>query len=629
MTERDRADQDVITLLTHAFSLFMAGDPVGARHEAQMAALAVPASGPAQAALGDRLLSIDDAMGAEQALRTACDLGAGDADTLGRLARSLQAQGRLDEAADCFRQVLQLDPARAEACLNLGLMRLTRGAARGAVTLLRRAAHLVPTQASIRLLLAEAHQRAGGPDAAAAAETQRRAACALDPAWPAAAVALAESLVARGQVRAAQRALVRASRLDPGDPRLLSRCLHLRHLLPGQTQAALKRVHGGWQRRFGTPLPPRPPLQHRPGTPLRVGLVSPDLGAMPVGWLVRPLFRHRDPARLTLVALSDRPHDDAIARELQSLADHWEEVAGLGDEALAHRMRQLDLDILIDLSGHGPGNRLPVFARHRPAPIQVSWAGYPGDTGLRAIDLLVSDAVLTPPDDGSSPDAVARLATGATCYDPPPDRPDPGPAPRARTGAVTFGAFAGPARVGDTCLDLWAPVLRAVRGSRLHLCAPGWTDARAASRLRAGLRARNVDPARVTLDPAAGTPGLDRLQACRSLDVVLDTAPRSGHLVTLEALAMGVPVVTLPGASVGGRYAAAHLTHAGRPQGLAADADDVLARVDHVLTLPRTPALIDAAAWTAAMTTALEAAVFRLAADTGQALDDEDDSAVA
>lgn len=612
LNERDHAEQDVLTLLTHAFTLHMEGDPVGARLAAQMAAPAVPVSGPAQAALGRRLLSIDDPMGAEMALRTARDLGTVDADTLTQLARSLQEQGRFQEAAGTLRQVLQLDPANADACLNLGIIETARHNPTAGLAYLRRAVRFQPDHAGMRLLLGNAAHRAGALEEA---ESARRAACALDPANPAALTALAESLLDRAQVRRAQHLLVRASRLDPADPRLLSQCLHLRHLLPGQTPPLLKRVHQGWQKRFGTPMPERPRPRARQGGPLRVGILSQDLGQTHLGPLLRPLFRRCDPARLHLTAISDRPHDDALTAELRAHADAWLDVAGQGDAAVAHRLQSAQLDVLIDLTGHAPGNRLPMLARYRPAPLQVTWAGYPGTTGLRAIDLLIADGVLVPDaEDPHHVERVVRLASGAVTYEPSDDAATALPPRRAKADTVTLMSFARPEQVGDPCLDLWAPVLRALPSARLVLMGPRWGHPSVTTAVAEGFRKRGIDPRRLIMSEA--THGDLTTHLLGRADVVLDSTPESVSLGTLQALAMGVPVVTLPGKSVAGRHAAAHLTHAKLPQGIARSPDDYVDRVERALRTPRFPVRMDCDAWVREFTLALETAFDEIVADS-------------
>ncbi|WP_170294716.1 tetratricopeptide repeat protein [Roseospira navarrensis] len=622
LTVRDHADQEVLTILNHAFSLYMDGDPVGARLAADMAASAVPVSGPAQAVLGRHLMSIDNPEAAEAALRTACDLGEADEDTLNQLALSLEAQGNFDEAIRRLEQVIALNPARADAYLRMGVILGLRRRGIAAITLLRQAVHMDPRSGELRLLLARTARSVGN---AAVAAQAVRAAYALAPGHPAAVAALAEHLADRGDPRAALRTMIRASRLAPSDPALLSRCLDLRHGLPGQTPAMLASVHRVWQCRFGAPVPPRPLPADPTGRPLRVGLISPAFRDGPIGWIVRPLLAHRDPARIRVTLLSDGAGDDPVAEALRQRADAWIDVAGLSDDRVARIVRDAGLDVLIDMTGHGRGNRLTLFARQRPAPVQAAWAGYPGTTGLRAMDLVLTDAAVMPEDDDAhATERVVRLRHGILTLDPA-DLPETALQERAsarpRTGGVALGGFAGPDRIGEPTVVLWVKALTAMPAAHLLLKDRAWADPGAVAHLRACFKAHGIAPDRLVVE--ASDSRQDLRSALAKVDVLLDPYPVSCALTALEALALGVPVVTLPGAAARSRLAAAQLARAGQRDGIAADADGYVAAAQHALSRPRTPVKPNPAAWATGFTAALEEAVAAVAA-TARAEEDED-----
>ncbi len=609
MSEQDLADQDVLTHLTHAFTLFMDGDPVGARLAAQFAMEAVPISGPAQAALGDRLLSINDALGAEAALRTACDLGTRDANTLARLARSIAEQGRHDEATTHYQGVLCLDPAHSEALIHLGRSALRAGRSRQALAMLRRAALLSRDNASLWLLLAGVAHTAGD---AALSERARRVAYVLDPGNPAACLAMAETALAQGRQRTGRNALIRASRLDPTDPGLLSHCLRAGHLVAGQTPDRLARLHRGWHNRFGTPVPPRPPVRARAEEPPRLGLVVPEPPDPLLNWRLRPLLRHRDAARLSVIVFAGPSASGQPWEDLKPLADAWVDYSGLSVGALAHRIRTHRIDILADLSGHGCALPLTLYARHRPAPVQVAWSRYPGTTGLRVFDALLTDRGHCPPDHESfHSEPVVCLDAGALACEPPCPMPAPGPAPRTVTRVLTLGSLAPPSLVGEACLDLWASVLRAIPGAHLAMLDPAWRAPSARNGLREAMRSRGLDPTRLRDGaPADPTQPWDALPA---LDAVLDSVPVSHDSGAIMALAVGIPLVTLPGSTPGSRFAAAHLNLTGRARGIAEDASDFVIRVQRAAAQPRQPVRWDGAAWTDEFSRTLDR-LFRAAA---------------
>jgi len=609
LSEKEQADQEVLALMSHAYTLYMEGDPVGARLAAQLAAPAVPVSGPAQAELGRRLLAIDHPEAAETALRKACDLGAADEETLCRLAASLEAQGNLDEAADRLRQTLILNPSRADAYLRLGVILGVQRRSISAMATLRQAVHLDPLNGDIRLLLAQTARRFGNMAVATKALME---AYLLAPGNAAICAVMGESQFEQGDTKTALKILVRASRLAPGDPHLLSRCLELRHAMPGQTPALLATVHRAWQSRFGSPVPPPPFPQHQAGTPLRIGLISPDLGDTRVGWLVLPLLRHRDPKRLHVTLLSDGIHTDPVAQALRKHADAWADTLGQPDDRVARIVRDAAIDVLIDLAGHSQGNRMTLFARQRPAAIQATWAGYPGTTGLKAMDLMISDPLLVcDEEDTHMAERVIRIGLGAVTLDPigVGDPPEQAAAPqRPRSKVIILGAFAEPSQINDVTLDIWARTLQAIPGAHLLLKSRHWSDPGATAHVRAAAEARGIDPAKLLVEKAPSRRDLRATLA--HIHVLLDAFPHSCDLTTLEALAHGVPVVTLAGTTPASRLAAAQLTRAGRLEGIATNPDDYVRAVLQALKQPRVPAVApDPVAWTAAFTDALEAAV--------------------
>lgn len=622
MSERDLADQDVLGHLTHAFTLFMEGDPVGAHLAAHLAMQAIPVSGPAQAALGDRLLSIDDHKGAEAALRTACELGTCDARTLGDLARALQAQGRQDEAVACYRDVLRLDPAHVEALIQLGSVALETGRSIEAMTLLRRASRLARTNVALWLMLAGVAQATGRTDLAARCN---RAAYLLDPGHPAPCLALAEVALNDGHPREAQELLIRASRLDPNNAGLLSRCLSVSHLLTGQTQARLARLHRGWNGRFGRPVPPRPVPSIRPGEPLRLGLLVPEPPHDLLDWRLRPLLRHRDSSRLSIYVFSGVGARGPAWDDLKSLADRWVEIESQSPPVLDRHVREAGIDVLVDLAGHGASNHLSVFARYRPALVQVTWSRYPGTTGIRAFDAMISDAQhVLEDEDELFTEPVVRLSCGALACEPPQPLPTQQATARGGAKAPILGILAPPALAGQPSLDLWAGALRAVPKARLALVHPHWRSLAPRQAMVEAMGKRGIDPARLfnasTLDDSAPWAAL------MGLDVVLDSYPVSHDVGAQMALSIGIPLVTLRGRTSAGRFAAALLMAAGREYCVAREAKDYAPTIQQALGQTRVPMVWSGEAWVEEFTEAIEqiaAAVLdeaRRSAEDGQGL---------
>jgi predicted O-linked N-acetylglucosamine transferase (SPINDLY family) len=251
-----------------------------------------------------------------------------------------------------------------------------------------------------------------------------------------------------------------------------------------------------------------------------------------------------------------------VTAELRQLCHHWRPTAGLSDEQLAAQVRSDGIDLLVDLAGHTAGNRLLTFAR-RPAPVLVSYLGYPGTTGLEAIGYRLADTVTDPPEEPAFyAEELVRLPGAFCCYAPPAALPPPGAAPPSRTsGLVTFGSLHKLEKLNERVVDLWCQVLQAVPGSRLLLCrhtldgtTAAWWVRQVAAR---GLAPRRLVPRRVE------AVGMAHLAAYADIDVALDPFPWNGHATACEALWMGVPVVALRGPRHASRMVASVLTAVG------------------------------------------------------------------
>ncbi|MCC7276148.1 MAG: tetratricopeptide repeat protein [Alphaproteobacteria bacterium] len=521
-------------------------------------------------------------------------------------ADAARAAGRLAEAESLYRAVLARQPSDARALHGLALVALQAGQPGPAVALLQRAAATRPT-ADLLVDLGWALGLAGDRGGAMAAE---RRAIVLDPQHAQAhynlacdlqeenrlveaidhyrrAVAaaprhvdarnnLAQALVAAGAVEEAVAAFDAAVKAAPDDWALASNRLLALHYDPRIAPPALAAEHRAWAARHAT-LPRFADHANAPDPerPLRLGYLSPDLCRHPVGWFLQQALAHRDRAAFHVTAYSSRRAEDEVSAAIRGLVDRWRPVAALADEALAAQIRADGIDILVDLAGHTMGHRLRVMAR-RPAPVQASWIGWIDTTGLEAIDHFVTDAVEAP--EGCEPlfaEHLVRLPVGAMCWTPPPYAPEVVPPPLGRGAPPTFGCFNNLAKVNDGVIALWARVLGAVPGSRLLLKSKSLGDPAVAEGVRARFAARGVTAERLALE--GRSPHADMLARYGDIDVALDPFPYSGGLTSVEALWMGVPVVTRGGDRMVARQTAGYLTTLGRTEWIAPDADAYVA----------------------------------------------------
>ena len=293
---------------------------------------------------------------------------------------------------------------------------------------------------------------------------------------------------------------------------------------------------------------------------IHLGFVSPDLKRHPVGFFLLPVLKHLTRKQFRISVYSDAGKGDLFTQEIRGHADHWFDATGQTDDVLRERIQKDRVDILFDLAGHSASNRMGLFAR-RAAPVQMSWMGYVGTTGLDAMDYLVTDRFQTLP--GTEEFYSERWLVV--------------PSPVFGNGFITFGSFNNPAKLTDETLDLWAGVLAAVPQSRLLLAYRGFDDPGIQEDVRARLGASGIASDRVEF--RTFTYHEEFLGGYGLMDIALDTMPYSGGLTTCEALWMGVPVISLAAQShFAGRHSLSHLSNAGFPEWTVENAEDFVAR---------------------------------------------------
>jgi predicted O-linked N-acetylglucosamine transferase (SPINDLY family) len=521
--------------------------------------------------LGNLLLAagrLDDAVHAyEQALRCKPD----HADARRNLSAALLAQatarfnaanalrdeGRNEEAEREYRAALRSDPTMLQARVNLGALLCAMCRTDEGIAEYGQAIALAPDNAEPHYNLGNAlHELGRLPKA----EQAWRKAIALDPDHAQAHGNLAGMLTMQGRIEEGLATYRRALTLTPDDPELNSNYLLCLHYSENEAPAALFEAHRACGRRFDA-LAAKHKRVPRSGR-LRIGYVSPDLRTHSVAYFFEPLLEAHDRSQFEIACYAEVLRPDATTARLRALSDRWCSTVGMDDIALAERIRADGIDILIDLAGHTAWNRLGVFAR-KPAPVQMTWLGYPNTTGLAAIDHRIVDAVTDP--DGA--DALAcehllRLDGGFLCYRGRDDAPLPSVPPCARNGVVTFGSFNNPAKLSPGTLQTWSGLLRRVPQSRLLLKGKAFADRGARARLLDAMVAHGVAAERIE---AVGWASDERahLAAYERVDIALDPFPYNGTTTTCEALWMGVPVVTLRGDRHSGRVGASLLTSAG------------------------------------------------------------------
>lgn len=478
-------------------------------------------------------------------------------------------------AARYFQIAVSAAPDAAEVFLNLGVASLELGTFDAALAAFRRAIALRRDYANAEANYGNALWRLGR---LLSGRRHLHRAIAIEPALMAALNGLGTVLKDLAEPAPAVVLFKRALAVRPDYQGAYSNLLHALSFDPDVGPQSLLDAHTTWAAWFRS----RHPVRHTtlsntpdPGRKLRVGYVSADFGRHPVGYFLGRLLRAHDRRHFEIVCYSDRVIEDHVTRELRTHVSSWHSVAALPDDELARRIAEYRIDILVDLAGHTAGNRLPTFAR-KPAPIQVTWAGYVGTTGLAEIDGLITDGVETPPgDEDFLVETPMRMPRCYVTYLAPGDAPAVAGLPAGKAGHVTFGSFNNLAKINERVIALWARVLEAVPGSRLRLRWRSLDDPGVIDHVRARFAAHGASGDRIDL--LGGITNLRLLADYAAVDIALDPFPYSGGLTTLEAMWMGVPVVTLPGTTFASRHSASHLSAAGLRDWIVRTQDDYVA----------------------------------------------------
>ncbi len=384
-------------------------------------------------------------------------------------------------------------------------------------------------------------------------------------------------LVSQGKTREGLDHIARTATLAPDAFALQATRVMYMNYDPDMPAAAVRDAHFAVGRQFAGALQPldqlAPGSPLDPGRRLRVGFVSPDFRCHSVAYFARPYFESFDRDHFDLFAYAHVPNEDIVSEGLRQCATDWRNVFNLSDRALAKQIRDDRIDILIDLAGYTRDTRLLAFTA-RPAPIQMTYIGYPNTTGMPAIDYRITDGITDPDSaDDDYSETLIRMPGCFLCYAVPNHAPPIEPGPVEHRGHVTFGSFNNFAKINPDVIALWAEVLRAVPDSKLLCKSTSSADPTAQSTIRERLKQAGIDPARVNFSAFRQTPQ-SHLALYNDVDIALDTFPYNGTTTTCEALWMGVPVVTLRGDRHAGRVGASLLTTVGFPAGIAETPED-------------------------------------------------------
>jgi predicted O-linked N-acetylglucosamine transferase (SPINDLY family) len=512
------------------------------------------------------------------------------------MGRALERGGNASEAIESYKRALAFEPGFVPAWRHIGMAMASQRRFPEAINFLRRAAERAPDDVRVQMSLAQTFEAAqqlqsafdafmkvvqlqpdnleahcglatvlGDAQMTDQSIQQFQRALAIHPNHLPALFGLARALVRLGRADEAIPMYRQVIALKPAQSDIHSNLLYAMQLSDSVTPEQLLAEHTRWAEQFASPLANRIPAHANDRSPdrgLRIGYVSPDLHNHPVGAFMLPILMCHDRRQFHITCYSNSWTEDLTTARLRAASQAWHVTADWTNERLAEQIMNDRIDILVDLAQHTNGNRVLLFAQ-KPAPVQVTYLGYPGTTGLKTFDARLGDPYIDPPGQTERfySEPIARLAESYWCFTPVAEAPAVNPLQASTRMPVTFGCLNKLAKSSPSALRLWASILRVVPGSRLLLNAP-----EGSCRKRVGEIFNNadVDPARIEF--VAKQPFADYLATFKRIDIGLDPFPHNGGTTTCQALWMGVPVVTLAGAAGVQRSGVSLLTSAGLPE---------------------------------------------------------------
>ncbi|WP_422847847.1 tetratricopeptide repeat protein [Acidovorax sp. M14] len=494
------------------------------------------------------------------------------------LGHALDCLGHKDEAVDVYQRAAAQSPGDAELLINYGNLLLSLARNAEALPILERVCELRADQSVCWLILSQCcYLIARHEQGFKAAER----AAALASTIPEKSAALTQKAIHRrelGQVKEAVQDCLAAIALTPAEPSNHTNRLLFMLADPDADASSLAAAARDYAAVFEPPLKPSWPTfsdhDQGPWKKLRIGFLSPDFRVHSVMYFMEGVLAQLDRRQFEVYAFYLFPRSDYITERVQRHADHFVHLAGLPPKSQAETIRSHQIDILIDLAGHTGHNGLMAMA-HKAAPVQATWIGFPGTTGLSAIDYLITDEITDPP--GVEPqytEHLFRLPTRLCVYRPMSRNPlwryQPiylvRPTPALENGHITFGSCNNLGKITDTVLATWAEILRRVPGSRIliegkNLGNPDFAHEYMQRCNRLGLPADRVE--------LVGLSTSNQYLTYHRIDIALDPFPLNGGTTSMDVLWMGVPLVGLEGTSFKSRLTSGILLHLGRPQWLA------------------------------------------------------------
>ncbi len=487
------------------------------------------------------------------------------ADAYYNLGTIFQDRKQFDEAIGLYQKAVQLNPRLESAYFNLGTLYEDKKQYDEAIAFYQKALQLNPALFYAYNNLGNIYKDTGRFDEAI---ESYHSAINRKPEFVMAHLNLGGVLKELGELNEAEICYRQALHIQPDCSNCYTGLLFLMNLQTNYDSQTVFSEHLNFAKHCAEPLSSKilPHTNNRSTSrPLRIGYVSPDFRLHSVGYFIEPVISAHNREDFEVFCYSSVPAEgvDEVTERIRSCSSQWRDIADMSDDAVAELIRKDRIDILIDLSGHTAYNRLLLFAR-KPAPVQVSWIGYPNTTGLATIEYKIVDYYTDLPGmtEQFYTEKLIRLPECFLCYLPHRDSPDVNELPILTKKYITFGSFNSFSKVSKEVFSLWTNILKSVPGSHLMLKSKIFTNIKVRNDVKNMFLCEGISPERIELfhwEPSQS----GHLRHYNSVDIGLDTFPYNGTTTTCEAMWMGVPVITLAGENHASRVGASLLSNTG------------------------------------------------------------------
>jgi len=479
------------------------------------------------------------------------------------LGNALKDKGQVDQAIICYQKALILNPNLDDAYNNLGNIYQHKRQIDEAVTCYQKALQLNPSLVYAHYNLGTLFMEEGKLGEAI---RSYNLALTIKPDFVEAYTNLGKALTDCGRLNEAEACFKRSLDVQPKFSMPYSNLLFLMNYNSRYDAKIIFFEHLKFAKKYAEPLSFNITLFTNDCVftrRLKIGYVSPDFRRHSVAYFIEPVLMKHNREDFELFCYSDVVIHDDVTRRICEYPDHWQSIIGKSDEKVAELIRKDGIDILIDLTGHTANNRILLFAR-KPAPVQVTWIGYPATTGLSTIDYKIVDRYTDPPGmtEQFHTEKLIRLPESFLCYLPETDCPEVGELPALTTGYVTFGSFNAFAKLSPEVLKSWINILKAVPNAHLLIKSKSLSDRMVRDYVIDIFNKEGIDRKRIEVLSWVST-SIEHLKTYNKIDIGLDTFPYNGTTTTCEAMWMGLPVITLAGNTHASRVGVSLLSNVG------------------------------------------------------------------